>query len=383
MDWGLVDGRDRCGAHSGVASPAPLKQSSESSLPLFSFTLRDRKCPVRSARDHEKSNNHPLKANFQSTNTFPPTSTHHQSSVCCTIARKKCSPTGVRYHNCNKTRLASFIADRGLQVINTAKKHHIGPTHADYVRALKKADSATHFRFLNLSPELRNTIYEELLILQNSFSCTPQILATCKQINKEATSVLYGDNLIEAKIYPDGIIAHGRRCGTYVPASFHPGRSFSSLIWPSYLRRVQHLNITTISLPFWGDWLIPLSNTVFSLCSFLGADHDLRSLQLDLRWFASHDVTDQIGFVLHSLRLLGPVPRVQIHGFGETVTSRFIAEMDPSKGDHAMTSARSTASEIASCIETFYSLARSVPVLLPSRHRDTRMTKVLHELSQG
>lgn len=59
--------------------------------------------------------------------------------------------------------------------------------------------------FLRLPTELRNRIYELLLISpdppqlpggrKNYFSSSPQILCTCRQICVEATGILYGENV--------------------------------------------------------------------------------------------------------------------------------------------------------------------------------------------
>ncbi|CZT23370.1 uncharacterized protein RCC_09084 [Ramularia collo-cygni] len=91
-----------------------------------------------------------------------------------------------------------------------------------------QADS--HFRFLDLSPELRNQIYRycltdsEVLAVRSGASLNPpqrrwyilrappltqpvlstNLLATCKKIHDEATPILYGSNTFEVDSYETG-----------------------------------------------------------------------------------------------------------------------------------------------------------------------------------
>ncbi|KAK5111506.1 hypothetical protein LTR85_011854 [Meristemomyces frigidus] len=172
------------------------------------------------------------------------------------MARKKrtkksrlTTPLTTRYYHCKKAELARFATDRGLDVLNTSTDPRKGPLQDDYVRALKQADNYMSFRFLDLPPEMRNMVYKELVVLQESWYCHPQILATSKHVNKEASSILYGDNLIEIKIYEDGVNTHGKRSGLYVPGRVAGYGDFRKLEWPDLLHRVQHLRIAVVELP--------------------------------------------------------------------------------------------------------------------------------------
>ncbi|KAK6396927.1 hypothetical protein LTR65_007425 [Meristemomyces frigidus] len=236
------------------------------------------------------------------------------------------TPLSTRYHRCNKTELASFATNRGLHVVSTSNNPRRGPNHDDYVRALKQADAATSFRFLDLPPEMRNMVYKELVVLQDSWYCHPQILATCQQVHDEATSILYGDNLIEVKIYKDGVIAHGKRCGPYVPAAPHGLGDFRTLVWPGFLLRVQHLRIAVVELPRHFARMASVGNILASLCSFLAPGHGLWSLAIDLEWLPRHGVVDGIESALYPLHLLSPVPRITIKGFAD-VTLPLVAEI--------------------------------------------------------
>ena len=88
------------------------------------------------------------------------------------------------YSSYSKADLVTFATGRRLTVSSTSKsKSSPGPTKHDYIKALQLADKSPSFpRFLNLPSELRTAVYQELLVLQNSYTCFPQILATCNTI---------------------------------------------------------------------------------------------------------------------------------------------------------------------------------------------------------
>ncbi|SMR51385.1 unnamed protein product [Zymoseptoria tritici ST99CH_1E4] len=106
------------------------------------------------------------------------------------------------------------------------------------------------FRFLDLPPELRNHIYRELLALPAASSdrgCYPQILAASKQINDEATGLLYEDNFIHVHILPDGVFARNTRCGSYVPARRRHHKRHDDglrhLVWPAFIRKARFVSV--------------------------------------------------------------------------------------------------------------------------------------------
>src|ERR1700761_4611168 len=75
----------------------------------------------------------------------------------------------------------------------------IAPPYGDRKRMMRtprQADRNATFRFLDLPPELRNLVYEEVLTLWrggNKFSakyCYPAILATSKEVFEEANGLL-------------------------------------------------------------------------------------------------------------------------------------------------------------------------------------------------
>lgn len=77
-----------------------------------------------------------------------------------------------------------------------------------YIRVLERADKLYRFRLLDLPVEMRLNVYRELLLFSKTIDmdefdegeddkfCYPAILQTCREINKEAKSVLYDENTI-------------------------------------------------------------------------------------------------------------------------------------------------------------------------------------------
>jgi len=270
----------------------------------------------------------------------------------------------LNYQYYKKTELARFAANRGLNVTSTAKKPRNGPSQTDYVRALKQADNDFAFRFLDLPPEMRNMIYRELLVFKESWYCHPQILATCRQVNEEATSILYADNLIKIKIYADGVFTHGKRCGDYSPGypyrSLDPPaiRDFRQLAWPAYLHRVQHLRIAVVELTWNRKRMASISNSVASVCSTLASDHSLRSLHVDIQRLSTNGVQGNVETVLYPLRLLRKIPSASVtSGYGEATMAPFLAAMRQDAVEKVSPAlCWSVAAEIYHCAQTCASL---------------------------
>ena len=245
------------------------------------------------------------------------------------------------YHSCSKAELATFVQARKLQVRSTAKTS-TNPTKKDYVDALKKANANRTFPFLNLPPELRNRVYRELLVLRNTFTCHPQILGTAKNINKEASGILYGDNLIDINVYYAGVYTHGKRCGSYrpeidltqLPKSLYD--QTTDLKWPYFIRRAQFVRFETLALRqqrtagHMHSLIGTLHHIVYSLCCFLQGNHRLRSLRLNLGWLVQHfnawrgqqDLVHAIEIASYPLRLLGALREFSFEGLaGDLVPS--------------------------------------------------------------
>lgn len=220
----------------------------------------------------------------------------------------------LQYDNFRKQDLAPFATNRKLEVRSTSKSlTSPGPTRKDYTQALMKDDESYVFRFFDLPPELRTQVYNELLVLQDSFTCYPQILRTCKEVSQEASKVLYGENLIEAKIYYDGVFVHGQRRGI-----------LQNFRWPLFLRKVQWLKLEVIGVP--GRRYLansgPICSIIYSLCAFLHRGTGLRSLEIDIRRLEDvsqsqgtvHQFRDSIPMMLCTLKFLPKIKRLRVKG---------------------------------------------------------------------
>lgn len=180
------------------------------------------------------------------------------------------------------------------------------PRKRDYVKALQDFDSrvaAQPFRFMDLSPELRTLVYRELLTFKRSWTCYPQILSTCKQVHDEAEGLLYGDNLIDIKIWPSEVQAHGLRCGNYNPSStstWQPEGRVDTIKWPSMLRKVQWLRISCpngFHFTTAQNHLSAVQQILYYLCIFLSDGNQLRSMEVDLQSLSlQRDSADGVSF---------------------------------------------------------------------------------------
>lgn len=111
---------------------------------------------------------------------------------------------GVDYQRCSSKGLKRLIEQRGLKVpypsILTLKYF--------YTPILKAADRTRRFRFTDLPPEIRNQICNHLLSasVRRAYGryypgCYPEILATNREINKDATGILYADSCFQTSFH--------------------------------------------------------------------------------------------------------------------------------------------------------------------------------------
>lgn len=242
------------------------------------------------------------------------------------------------YRRRSKADLVQFARQRGLRVQSTGKRA-TRPLKQNLIEALQDADANRQFRFLDLPPELRNMVYRELLSIKepsaagSSPTCHPQILRASKEVNEEASGILYGDNVIEIRVYALRVYAHGVRCGIYQPvtppdAQQKPDRKSKHLVRPDFLRRAQSIrviDIDTLSHP--ANQHHPpntgtMHNMLFSLCLFLQENLSLRSVTVDFTWLTTRYVElgrlqslqERLQTAVYPLRMLNRRVSASVHG---------------------------------------------------------------------
>ncbi|KAK3707021.1 hypothetical protein LTR37_012353 [Vermiconidia calcicola] len=243
------------------------------------------------------------------------------------------------YNQWKGAKLAKTTHDRGLNAALAENCTNRRPIKKDYVDVLRQADqnmpqadqSDGFFLMNKLPTELKDMIYEDLLLFQGSRTCHPQILATCREVNKEASRILYTKNVFEIKISDDSVQAHGRLCGDYDPSSHSRETSnITALQWPDYLRRVGKIGISVEQgqaptrawqrfVSAWppataiGAHPTTMSQVFYSLCSFLEDRHAVTSLELDLRSVTTtSDDTKIIDGFEYTFTMLGPHVTLQL-----------------------------------------------------------------------
>lgn len=216
----------------------------------------------------------------------------------------------MKYFKCQTRELAALCSSRGLEMSSIHRNDRRG-----YLNALKNADAhPAPFRFLDLPPEIRNMVYRNLLIFKNRFACHPQILATSKQVNKEAKTILYGDNTVDIKLWEDGWYIHG---------------SLFTGDWPEYLRNVRLLRIA------YGTQLLEHAFAhghermhknlrrvfMYRLCEFLMKGHKLRSIWMNFS--RGYPRKFDTLFDWYALRMLGPLKECVLEGVKGTYSQPF------------------------------------------------------------
>ena len=102
----------------------------------------------------------------------------------------------INYHLCAYFELYTFARDRKLAIVrghdtNNDINSVRAPQMGELIIALEKADKQATFRLFDLPAELRQKVYENLLIFpEHSVVCEPSILATSRSVYREAVDVL-------------------------------------------------------------------------------------------------------------------------------------------------------------------------------------------------
>ncbi|KAF2487080.1 hypothetical protein BDY17DRAFT_306522 [Neohortaea acidophila] len=104
----------------------------------------------------------------------------------------------VDYNRCTFEELQAFVAARGL-------KHQARSTRyaaRELIVTLQRADDNPSFPyFFELAPEMRNRIYDELLVFDpDTGFAHPQILASCRAANNEAKNIMCTKNVAVVRI---------------------------------------------------------------------------------------------------------------------------------------------------------------------------------------
>lgn len=211
------------------------------------------------------------------------------------------------YDTCSLAELINIVNERGLKAPAsstraTKRARYIAILEADDAKAKSAEDAGPPFRFLDLYPELRNRIYTEVLVKQGSSSSLhPQILATCKQIHREANDLLYDGNKFEISMENNALYLYGKEKTCL--------RWYKDIDWPDFLLRAQNLSLRLDIVEGWNvhdeERVSMVIRLMYSLCSFLGQRHHLRSFMIDVWCPANEDDTRADGL---GIRLL-PRPR--------------------------------------------------------------------------
>lgn len=193
----------------------------------------------------------------------------------------------MHYHRFKTVDLVQCARQRNITVTSTTKDTANGPTRADYIRALKEADKHVTFDFLGLTPEMRNMVYEELLVIGKKGHCYPQILATCKQIQKEATSELYNDNWLVVKIGWQGVKLLTQAQAQWCLHPLETPRDIAGIEWPAVLRKFGYVEIhaafnegKAMRTDHMQNQEVILNNVLYSMASFLRSTGALRRIDI-------------------------------------------------------------------------------------------------------
>ena len=213
---------------------------------------------------------------------------------------------GLDYRTCTIEELQAFIRTRGIQHSGQAK------TRTAIIKFLERADEDATFRFQDMPPEMRNQVYNELLVLPEagppeysplgepvrtrSQGCHPQIISTCRGIRDEASSILYGANVTDIRInrvmstISNNYASHQLTILRLPPTFIYENEAFGELRtqykeWKPQLLNFQSLRIYisfyTVALygtPSKHDSKLP--HLLFSLVSFLQQSEKLKTVTI-------------------------------------------------------------------------------------------------------
>jgi len=214
----------------------------------------------------------------------------------------------------------------------------------EFIDCLRKWDKDHPFPFLNLHPELRNIVYRELLVTDYPASftplkCHPEILATCHQINHEATGILYGLNKVHLTFdmdclprpwIPGGIFWRVMQMASLDGFIYQLRHGYTSQIqedidhYPSFLKKMQDFTIdircpavtairvnTLYGVASEEPTYSSLINIVRCFASFIMDKNKIQTLLIRLELGADLNMQD-VASILSPLQRLYGIPEVTI-----------------------------------------------------------------------
>lgn len=275
------------------------------------------------------------------------------------VYKSGCQPTryttglNVDYDRCAIAELKTFTLERGLASPSL-------PFKAEYIKILVKADRDATFRFMDLPAEMRNEIYEYLLIFPGGEpgrnSCHTSILRTCKEIYGEAKSILYEGNTVKCAFRTKFVIPFLSDYAVHIHNSVSRGQlsdgepydghgQHISLpdgldAYPPFLRRISHLRLEIESQEPNNDSLkirqcYCLGSMMLTLSSFLMEGHCLQSLEVCVNvefenaFLGSLEAAAQ---VLYPLQRIRGIAEVRVTGnVPGTIAAKLVEEMQSSE----------------------------------------------------
>lgn len=238
---------------------------------------------------------------------------------------------GLDYDVCTPKELKRFVQDRGLR-----DPYPDGVTlKSCYIPILNAADRKVTFRFLDLPAEMKNAIYDELLIMlpkRRSYDrryCHPQILTANKEINNDAKDILNANNTLVCDFSVDEYgtfpwdyqsMVHNKSYrpswGNRIEASAI--LDLCELPSDSMFRKIANLDIhikLAIAPDTTEDGL--LQNCLLVFASTLMGNHSLKQVKITLDITSEtqgldDDRIELIKRVLYPLRRLRNIPSVEV-----------------------------------------------------------------------
>lgn len=196
-------------------------------------------------------------------------------------------------------------------------------------------DGATSFRFPDLPAEMKNRVYEELLVMPSDTDdnqnrhCYPQILSASKEINNDAKGLLYSDNTLNCD-FTTSFDERFRNLISTIPTileiKLHNKTNtpqeyeFSEHIIEmccipahSFFRKIANLNINiNIEAEELPDGIF--QNSLLWFASSLMDNHSLKKVKITYTCDYDPILPGVAAETLYSLRRLRNIPQVEVTG---------------------------------------------------------------------